>query len=146
MEFARVFEQNASLVGLGLRVMFASGERSEHSPRIRERLAGVGLVLEEAEDIYSAIAAVLDDPAGYGLFVIDADSLGGVDAVDRALSCQGGDRGRVPMIVISADCREQRFPDDRSEPVRLRAPLSAVSLRVGLEHSLRDRLKWRMAA
>jgi hypothetical protein len=30
-------------------------------------------------------------------------------------------------------------------PVTLRAPVSAVSLRVGFEHALRDRLAWRAA-
>lgn len=146
MEFARVFEQNASLVGLGLRVMFASSGSDKQGALIRSRLAGVGVVIEEAEDIYSALGAVLDDPAGYGLFVIDADTMGGAEAVTHAVARLGHDRGRVPVLIVSSDCAEQVFPDDRAEPVRLRAPLSAVSLRVALEHVLRDRLMWRMAA
>jgi hypothetical protein len=39
----------------------------------------------------------------------------------------------------------QVFPEDRSAPILLRAPLSAVSLRVGFEHALRERRLWRAA-
>ncbi len=49
------------------------------------------------------------------------------------------------MILISRDCAAQVFPDDPLDAVQLRAPLSAVSLRVGFEHALRERMFWRAA-
>jgi hypothetical protein len=52
---------------------------------------------------------------------------------------------RLPVILVSRECQQQQFPEDRGDAVVLRAPLSAVSLRVGFEHALRDRLLMRAA-
>ena len=59
-------------------------------------------------------------------------------------------RGRLhhqnlPVMLIAAGVAQQDFPEDRAEPVVLRAPVSAVALRVGFEHALRERLIWRAA-
>ena len=51
---------------------------------------------------------------------------------------------RVPVILVSRDCGEQRFPEDRKSPTLLRAPLSSVALRVGFEHALRDRFFYKL--
>jgi len=48
------------------------------------------------------------------------------------------------VILVSRDCPNQVFPAERRAPIVLRAPLSAVSLRVGFEHALRDRLALRV--
>ena len=49
---------------------------------------------------------------------------------------------RLPVIIVGAHQGEQSFPEDIERPVRLRAPVSAVSLRVGFEHALRGRMLW----
>jgi hypothetical protein len=88
---------------------------------------------------------MIDDPMGYGLFVMDCDALGGVEAGMRAAATLAAVQSRVPVILISREFSAQVFPQDRDAPVCLRAPMSAVSLRVGFEHALRDRLMWRAA-
>jgi hypothetical protein len=97
--------------------------------------------------MFTALSEVLDDPMGYGLFVIDCDStnVDGLEGGKRAVKIMAEVVGRVPVILVSKECKEQIFPEDRQKPTQLRAPLSAVSLRVGFEHALRDRLAYRIA-
>jgi len=63
----------------------------------------------------------------------------------RALAMLRGLQARALLILVSRDHVSQDFPQDTADPVRLRAPVSAVSLRVGFEHALRDRLIWQAA-
>ncbi len=103
-----------------------------------------GLLKSETE-VFTALEAVIDDPAGYGLFIMDCDAFGGLEAGLKAFATLGLTKARVPVILISKECGEQTFPEDRSAPIILRSPLSAVSMRVGFEHALRDRFMWRAA-
>jgi hypothetical protein len=144
MQVIRNLEQEAAaLVGWGVRVMLLAPDST--ADRMQARIAGLGGVVERQGELFSALDSLIDDPAGYGLFVVDVDGYGGVKAMSRAMAMLGEVRLRVPAIFVSRDCAEQIFPDDRHEPVCLRAPLSAVALRVGLEHALRDRLRLRAA-
>jgi hypothetical protein len=52
---------------------------------------------------------------------------------------------RVSVILVSSECRDQRFPQERTAPVVLRAPMTAVSLKVGYEHALRERFLYQAA-
>ncbi len=146
MQVLRSFEQNnAALVGWGVRVLLLSSE-GEAGPTGR-RLASLGGRVDVADELFAALSEVIDDPAGYGLLVIDCDAakVGGLDAAQRAVQMLGDVAQRVPVILVSSECREQRFPADRSAPVLLRGPLSAVSLKVGFEHALRERFMYRAA-
>ena len=141
MQLIRSFEQDDSApVGLGTRVMLVSLE-GQHGVLTR-RLAGLGGLIECQVDLFTGLSQLMDDPYGYGLFVVDCDAFGGLDAVRRACMALG-DAARVPVILVSRECPIQIFPADRHAPVVLRAPVSAVALRVGFEHALRDRLALR---
>lgn len=143
MQLVRSFEQShAAQVGFGIRVLLVTTEALENP--VRHKLAGLGSLVELTDDLFLGLEAAIEDPAGYGLFVIDCDAIGGIDAGRRAFAMLGEVGRRLPVILISRECQGQQFPEDRSSPVLLRAPLSAVSLRVGFEHALRDRLSMRV--
>jgi hypothetical protein len=137
------FETASALpVNWGVRVLMLAG--TEAAPVVAKVGAIAGPV-EVLTEVYAALSAIIDDPTGYGLFVVDLDSTGGAETGARALSTLAAVQSRVPVILVSRDHVRQNFPQDRGQPVCLRAPLSAVSLRVGLEHALRDRLLWNAA-
>ena len=146
MHIVRSFEPgNAALVGWGIRVLLLSGEGE--TGLTSRRLASLGGQVEVEEELFAALSALIDDPAGYALFVLDCDgaNVGGLEAGRRAVQMLGDVSQRVPVILVSRECGEQRFPNDRTAPTVLRAPLSSVSLRVGFEHALHDRLAYRAA-
>ena len=143
MQVNHDFSPAAALpVGWGVRVLLLTPE--QRSP-LQDRIAGLGGMIETETEVYSALSAMIDDPMGYGLFVMECDGLGGIEAGMRAATTLAAVNSWIPMILVSADHAAQVFPQERTEPVRLRAPLSAVALRVGFEHALRDRLMWRAA-
>jgi hypothetical protein len=88
---------------------------------------------------------MIDDPTGWGVFVMDCDAFGGLEAGRRAHAMLGQVVERIPAILISSDCVQQLFPEGRVAPVELRGPASAVAIRVGMEHALRGRLAWQTA-
>lgn len=141
--FTKFDQETASVVGFGVRTLLISAEGS--GGMTARRLAGLGSILECREELYSGLELVMDDPAGYGLIVIDCDGIGGLAAGQRAHAMLNVTQRCIPVILISQECGEQCFPSSRYEPVALRTPLSAVSLRVGFEHALRERLMVQMA-
>lgn len=143
MQVFRSFnQQDAAVAGWGIRVLLLSEHAMEG--RVVRHLASLGSSVETTDELYTALSAVIDDPIGYGLFVIDCDGIGGLDVGRRAVQMLNGSDSKVPVILVSADCTEQLFPQDRRAPTMLRAPLSSVAMRVGFEHALRDRFTTRM--
>jgi hypothetical protein len=134
-------QAEADLVGLGLRILLLAPEGDE---TLALQLAGFGGRVERETELYAALAAVIDDPADWDVLVLACDSYGGIEAGRRAQAMLGVAAERVSVILTSRDCGQQDFPEDRHAPILLRAPASAVSLRVGLEHALRGRLVWRL--
>lgn len=145
MQVFRPAENDAALVGFGVRVMLLSEDVAEGPKSTARRIAGFGGIIERETELYAGLEAVIDDPAGYGLLVIECDPLGGLEAGMKAFAMLGTQKHRLPVILISKDCEEQSFPRDRHFPIVLRAPVTAVAMRVGFEHALRDRLIWRAA-
>lgn len=146
MHIIRTIERDdAAQVGWGVRVLLMSSE-GDQGP-IARRLASQGCKVDVADELFAALSEVIDDPSGYALFVVDCDSdgVGGLEAAQRALQMMGDAVGRVPVLLVSRDCREQRFPAERNQPTVLRAPLSGVSMKVGFEHALRQRLMFQAA-
>lgn len=141
--FRQIDPQSAALVGWGVRVMLLGPGGG--AAGIAERIAGFGGIVDAEDDLFAAIEAMACDPTGYGLIVIDCDALGGRAAAERALALVTRTMGRLPAILVTRDCPRQEFPEDLAAPVVLRAPVSAVSLRVGFEHALRDRVIWQAA-
>ena len=143
MHLVRSFEQSdVAQVGFGIRALLVTGLDQDNL--IKRRLAGLGSLVEMTDDLYMGLESVLDDPAGYGLLVIDCDAVGGLDAGRRGFALLGETSRRMPVILVSSECSGQQFPQERSAPVVLRAPVSMVSMRVGFEHALRDRLAFGM--
>ena len=141
MQFVRQFDHDrAAPVGWGVRVLLLAAEADDAADRLALRLAGLGGRVKRS----AGIGTVLDH-CGAGLtdvdlVVIDADAFGGA-AVARELLAGMRRAGQAyPSIILSSDCRAQIFPTQIGIPVELRAPLSAVSLRVGFEHAMRHRL------
>lgn len=134
--------QHISPVGLSVRVLLISHESPDNG--LLHRLAGLGGKMEVALDLFVGLAAVLDDPAGYGLCVIDCDLFGGLAAGRRAHDLLVDVNRRVPVILISKEVSAQEFPEERGKPIVLRAPTSGISMRIGFEHALRDRLAMRL--
>lgn len=146
MQMFRPMEEDAALVGWGVRVLLLADPMSNRTEEIMRRVAGFGGLVEEQHELFAAMSALLDDPAGYGMLMMDCDVFGGLKAGRRALSLLRGSGLRIPAILLSSEVKGgQTFPEDRMEPILLRAPVSAVSLRVGFEHALRERLVWRAA-
>ncbi len=135
-------ESEALVVGWGVRVMLLT---ANPDGAVAKRLAGLGGTIEAETEFYAGMSAMIDDPVGYGVFVMECDGMGGLEAGQRAQATLAAVKSRIPVILISADYKTQQFPQGRDAPVCLRAPLSAVSLRVGFEHALRDRLMWHAA-
>ena len=145
MQIIRSFEQgDATAIGLGVRVLVLSSEGEEG--QISRRLARLGGKVDQVGELFVALSELMDDPAGYGLFVVDCDcaGVGGLEAAQRAVQMLATMSQRVPVILISGEVRDHSFPSDRSATI-LRAPISAVSLKVGFEHALRERLFTRAA-
>jgi len=138
MHLIHAFPQPALFGGAGLRVLLLSGQPAP----ISVRLAGFGARVETRDELYTALSDLLEDPQGTGLFMVDCDTIGveGPEQVRRALGALIETGRQIPVILMSRQIARQSFPEDRGLPVELRAPLSAVSLKVGYEHALRDRL------
>lgn len=138
-------QENADLVGWGIRVLLLTADRLREAGATARRLSGLGGLVDVETELFAAIETLIEDPRGYGLCVLECDAFGGVERVARTLSLLAGAGTTVPVILLSAECAEQIFPEDRHEPILLRAPVSALALRVGLQHALRDRMAF-MAA
>jgi hypothetical protein len=100
----------------------------------------LGGSVEIENDPFSALDALIDDGTGYGLFLIECDAFGGLAAARNLVSMLHKGGVSMPVILVSSECNEQEFPSESNAPVVLRAPVSAVALRVGFEHAMRDRL------
>ncbi|MFM2390724.1 MAG: hypothetical protein RLZZ437_2279 [Pseudomonadota bacterium] len=129
----------ATLVGRGFKVMLAGADAQS---TVAGKLARLGGEVEAEVEGFMALGAVMDDPQGYGLFVINTEGVGGDEAAQRICALLKGAYPRLPVIIVGGQSAEQTFPEEVVEPVRLRAPVSAVSLRVGFEHAMRERMMW----
>lgn len=107
---------------------------------IQERLEGIGADVERVDNLYTGLSVVTEDPSHYDLLVVECDHLGGIDEARRIVKLMGEAILSVPVLLVSSACQTQIFAQERHEPTVLRAPLSAVSMRVAFEHVMRDRL------
>lgn len=142
MQMIRPQMHEAAPVAWGIRVLLVATEGAEAAI---SRIAGLGGTVERADELFTGLDAAMDDPSGYGLFVMLCDGIGGLAAGMRAFALLRAAGCRMPVILASSECDSQHFPDDLDAPVILRAPFSSVALRIGFEHALRDRLLWRAA-
>lgn len=143
------FRQNdadfSAIVGWGVRVMLLTPAEDTKQSGVAARIAGLGGVIEVENDPFSALDTLIMDGTGFGLFVIECDAFGGLEAGRSIVSMLHKGGVSIPVILVSTDCDDQVFPSENTAPVVLRAPISAVSLRVGFEHAMRDRLVFQTA-
>jgi hypothetical protein len=146
MQFFRQEEAEVSaIVGWGVRIMLLTTEEDVRQSKVAARIAGLGGLVEVENEAFTALDTLISDRTGYGLFVIECDGIGGLEAGRKLVSLLHKGDVSMPVILISSDCEEQEFPNEYNLAVVLRAPVSAVSLRVGFEHAMRDRLVFQAA-
>lgn len=145
----QLFRQNeaevSAIVGWGVRVLLLTPAGATAQSKAAARIAGLGGVVESEADAFSALDTLILDSTGYGLFVVECDSFGGLEAGRNLVSMLHKGEVSIPVILLSSECSEQEFPHEYNKPVVLRAPISAVSLRVGFEHAMRDRIVFKVA-
>lgn len=105
-----------------------------------QRLAGYGSLVEIEDDMNSAIAAVLDDPMGYDLFVMDCDGFGGVAGAERAISMLVAADAKMRVMLVSREFDVPAYPLGRRTAVCLPDPVTEQGFRRGFDHVLRDRV------
>lgn len=135
---------SATKVGFGVRALMIS-DLGVDSP-MWHKLAKLGCTLEVAEDVYSALDRIVDGPEQFELIVIDCDTSGGLALGLRTHAILKSTGRCIPLILVSAETADQSFPNSRYEPTLLRAPSSSISLRVGFEHALQERLLYSRAS
>lgn len=146
MQFFRQNESEVSaIVGWGVRVLFLTAAEDVTQSKAAVRIAGLGGSVEIENEAFAALDTLNLDETGFGLLVIECDSFGGLEAGRNLVSMMHKGKVSLPVILLSSDCTEQEFPYEGNLPVVLRAPISAVSLRVGFEHAMRDRLVFQAA-
>lgn len=139
MNLFNSFDQmDSTVVSFGVSTLLISAEGGVGA--VARKLAGLGCRIETCNELYSALDQVMDDPSGYELIVVDCDSVGGLALGRRVHALLETTQRCIPVILISRECLEQSFPASRYEPTVLRAPLSSISLRVGFEHAMQERL------
>ena len=145
----QVFRQDnadgASIVGWGVRVLLLSQAEEVAQTAAGMRIAGLGGNVELENEAFSALDTLIMDDTGYGLLVIECDAFGGLAAGRNLVSILHKGGVSMPVILLCSDCSEQEFPHEFNRPIVLRAPISAVGLRVGFEHAMRDRLVFQAA-
>jgi hypothetical protein len=97
------------------------------------RLAGLGAQVVVQDKFGDVIARLLAGKHPAGLLIIDCDHAGGLDVGQRVFDRLGSAGLRLPVILISSERVEQTFPVGHEAPFHLRAPVSAVALRIAFE-------------
>ncbi len=86
---------------------------------VHRRVRALGGCFETQAEIYTALASVIDDPAGWAGLVICCDDYGGLDEGLRAHRLLGDAASGMPVILVSAQCGGPRFPDRAGLPILL---------------------------
>ena len=121
---------------MGVRVMLLS----DHAEgRTGQRLADYGSVVDVADGLDGAVTAILDDPFGYDLFVMDCDGFGGIAGAEQAISTLIAGEAKMRVMLVSREFDVPAYPLGRRTAVCLPENVSDTSFRIGFDHVLRDR-------
>ena len=71
----------------------------------------LGLDVEEVGDLYDALAAISDDPAGYGALLMDADEADGTGTVQVSVRLLRSIAPDVEAILVPRDRPSVPFPE-----------------------------------
>jgi hypothetical protein len=121
---------------LGVRVMLLTDQADS---RTGHRLSGYGSVVDVADDLEGALAAILDDPFGYDLFVMECDGFGGIAGAEKAISSLIAGDAKMRVMLVSSEFDVPAYPLGRRTAVCLPLDVSDASFRIGFDHVLRDR-------
>lgn len=121
---------------LGVRVMLLSDTSDSLTAR---RLADYGSVVDMADDLDEAVAAILEDRFGYDLFVMECDGFGGIAGAERAISALIAGDAKMRVMLVSREFDVPAYPLGRRTAVCLPEDVSEASFRIGFDHVLRDR-------
>ncbi len=136
MQFTHAFDGTGVVpVGWGVPLLLVQGPGDG---ALVQKLLRLGGQVALRAGLRAARFALAEAPGRFGLVVVDCDSLGRRGLPERVAGALRG--AAVPVVLISRAHQQQEFPQDLAAPVRLRAPVSPVGLRVGVEHALRGRL------
>jgi hypothetical protein len=134
--FIQTGRQRVQAHTLGVRVMlltdFAEG-------RTGQRLADYGSTVDVCEDLEEAVAAILDDPFGYDLFVMECDGFGGITGAEQAIAALIAGEAKMRVMLVSREFDVPAYPLGRRTAVCLPEDVSDASFRIGFDHVLRDR-------
>lgn len=120
----------------GVRVMLLTDHVESRTARL---LADYGSVVDTAEDLEDAVSAILDDPFGYDLFVMDCDGFGGIAGAEQAISTLIAGDAKMRVMLVSREFDVPAYPLGRRTAVCLPEDVSDTSFRIGFDHVLRDR-------
>jgi hypothetical protein len=113
---------------------------TDHSEGLTaRRLAQYGSLVDVAEELDEALAAILDDPLGYDLFVMECDGFGGIAGAEQAISTLIAGDARMRVMLVSREFDVPAYPLGRRTAVCLPEDVSESSFRIGFDHVLRDR-------
>jgi hypothetical protein len=130
----------------GLRVLLIATGDPRPAQRVADAVLSMGGDVELATELFTGLDAMIDDPGGYGLFVLVCDETDeGLRTGARAMALLRGAGCRLPAIVIGAGCKAPTFPEDRTGAVTLPVNSPDTSLRAAIRQALRDRIMWRAA-
>lgn len=104
-----------------------------------QRLAAYGSLIDVEYGVLSALSAILDDPMGFDLFVMDCDAFGGVEAAEHAISKLIAAEARMRVMLISREFDIPAYPMGLRTAVCLPDNVSETGFRRGFDHVLRDR-------
>lgn len=134
--FIQTDRQQVQTHTLGVRVMLLT----DHSEGLTaRRLAQYGSLVDVAEELDEALAAILDDPLGYDLFVMECDGFGGIAGAEQAISTLIAGDARMRVMLVSREFDVPAYPLGRRTAVCLPEDVSESSFRIGFDHVLRDR-------
>lgn len=121
---------------LGVRVMLLTDHAHGQTAR---RLAQFGSAIDISEDLDEAVSAILDDPFGYDLFVMECDAYGGIAGAEEAIAALIAGDAKMRVMLVSREFDVPAYPLGRRTAVCLPEDVSDASFRIGFDHVLRDR-------
>ena len=134
--FIQTNRQRVAPHTLGVRVMLLS-EHADGSTG--QRLSSFGSLVDVVDELEEAVAAIIEDPLGYDLFVMDCDGFGGVDGAEYAISTLIARGAKIRLMLISSEFDVPVFPLGVRTAVCLPQDVEDESFRIGFDHVLRDR-------
>jgi hypothetical protein len=105
-----------------------------------QRLARYGSLVQAEGELFTALSAVLEDPMGFDLFVMECDAFGGIAGAEKAISTLIAAEARMRFMLVCRDFDVPAYPLGRRTAVCLPNPATEASFRRGFDHVLRDRV------